>query len=40
MKKNQKTEDSLKGLWDNIKHTSICIIGAHKEQDLRKYLKG
>ena len=26
--KKEKNEDSLGDLWDNIKHTNICIIGA------------
>ena len=41
-KKNKKNEDSLRDLWDNIKHTNIHIIGApegEERKDLRKYLK-
>ena len=41
-KKNEKNEDSLRDLWDNIKHTNIHIIGApegEERKDLRKYLK-
>ena len=36
-------EDSLRDLWDNIKHTSIRVIGVpeeeEKEKALRKFLK-
>ena len=35
-------EDSLRDLWDNIKHTSIHIVGVpegEERKDLRKYLK-
>ena len=39
----KRNEDSLRDLWDNIKHTNSCIIGVQKEKrerrDLRKYLK-
>ena len=39
----KKTEDTLRELWDNIKHTNIHIIGFQKEKRerkvLRKYLK-
>ena len=42
-KRMKKNEDSLRDLWDNIKHTNSCIIGVQKEKrerrDLRKYLK-
>ena len=42
-KKNERNEDSLRDLWDNIKHINICIIGLPEEKkdkkDLRKYLK-
>ena len=34
--------DSLRDFWDNIKCTSICIIGipeGEERKDLRKYLK-
>ena len=35
-KRIQKNEDSLRGLWVNIKHTNICIIripeGEKREQ--------
>ena len=32
----KRTEDSLRDLWDNIKHTSIRIIGALKEEEKKK----
>ena len=28
----KKNEDSLRDLWDNIKHTNICIIGVPEEE--------
>ena len=30
--KNEKNEDHLRDLWDNIKHTSIHITGVMKEE--------
>ena len=43
-KRIQRNKDSLRDLWDNIKHINICIIGLpeekkDKKKDLRKYLK-
>ena len=39
----KRIEESLRDVWDNIKHTNIRIIGVPKEEDkrkgLRKYLK-
>ena len=38
----KRNEDSLRDLWDNIKHTSIRIIGVPEEEKgkgQRKYLK-
>ena len=38
----EKNEDSLRDLWDNIKHTNIHIIGVpegEERKDLIKYLK-
>ena len=39
----KRNEDSLRDLWDNIKHTDIHIIGVPegegREKGLRKYLK-
>ena len=31
-----KSEDSLRDLWDNIKHTNIWIIGYTEEEDKKK----
>ena len=36
VKKNEKTEDSLRDLWDNIKHTNIWIIGVPEEEEKKK----
>ena len=40
-KRMKRNEDSLRDLWDNIKHTNICIIWVPEEErkDLRKYLE-
>ena len=42
-KRMKGIEDSLRDLWDNIKHTNIRIIGIPEEEEkrkgLRKYLK-
>ena len=38
----KRNEDSLRELWDNVKHTNIHIIGVPKgeeRKDLRKYLR-
>ena len=36
----KRMEDSLRDLWDNIKHTNIRIIGVPEEKEcLRKYMK-
>ena len=37
MKKMKRNEDSLRHLWDNKKHTNICIIGVPegKERETR-----
>lgn len=37
-KRKKKSKDSLRQLWDNIKHNNICIIGV-PEGDERKDLK-
>ena len=31
-----KTEDSLRDLWDHIKHTNIWIIGVPEEEEKKK----
>ena len=42
-KRMKGNEDSLRDLWDNIKHNNIRIIGVPEEKrerkDLRNYLK-
>ena len=41
-KRMKINEDSLRDLWDNIKHTNICIIWVpegEERKDLRKHLK-
>ena len=30
IEKRIRNEDSLRDLWDNIKHTNICIIGVQE----------
>ena len=35
----KRTEDSLKDLWDNIKHTNIRIIGVPEEEEKKGYEK-
>ena len=35
----KRTEDSLRDLWDNIKHTNIRIIGVPEEEETRKGYK-
>ena len=34
--KEWRAEDSLRDLWDHIKHTNIWIIGAPKEEEEKK----
>ena len=36
VKRMKRTEDSLRDLWDNIKHTDIQIIGVPKEEEKKK----
>ena len=42
-KRLKRNEESLRELWDNVKHTKIRIIGVpegeHRERDRKKYLK-
>ena len=33
------TEESLRDLWDNIKHTNICIIGVPEEEKEKEKVK-
>ena len=43
-RKEKRNENSVRDLWDNIKHISIHIIGVPEEKrerrGLRKYIKG
>ena len=43
VKRMKRAEDSLRDIWDNIKHTNIRIIGSQnkkrKRKDMRKFLK-
>ena len=36
VKRIKRTEDSLRNVWDNIKHTNIRIIGVPKEVEKKK----
>ena len=36
MKRMKTTEDSLRDLWDSIKHTNIRIIGVPEEEEKKK----
>ena len=41
-KRLKTNEESLRELWDNVKHTNICIIGVPEGEERkawRKYLK-
>ena len=38
-KRIKTNEDSLKDLWNNIKHTNICITGGPEEEEERKGLR-
>ena len=35
-KRMKRTEDSLRDLWDNVKHTNIQIIGVPEEEEKKK----
>ena len=35
-KKNKRTEDNLRDLWDNVKCPNIQIIGIPEEEDEKK----
>ena len=36
LKRMKRTEDSLRDLWDNVKHTNIWIIGVPEEEEKKK----
>ena len=36
VKRMKRTEDSLRDIWDNIKHTNIRIIGVPEEGEKKK----
>ena len=36
VKRMKRTEDSLRDLWDSIKHTNIQIIGIPEEEEKKK----
>ena len=36
VKRMKRAEDSLKDLWDHIKHTNIWIIGVTEEEEKKK----
>ena len=36
VKRMKRTEDSLRDLWDDIKHTNIQIIGVPEEEEKKK----
>ena len=36
VKRIKRTEDSLRDIWDNIKHTNIRIIGVPEEEEKKK----
>ena len=38
-KKIQKNEDSVSSLWDNFKHTNICIIGVPEGEEREQEIK-
>ena len=35
-KRRRRNEDRLRDLWDNIKHSNICIIGVPEEERRKK----
>ena len=39
IKKKEWNEDSLRELWDSIKHTNICIIGVPEWEEIEKRLE-
>ena len=38
-KRMKRIEESLRDLWDNIKHTNVRIIGVPEEEEKRKGLR-
>ena len=36
VKRMKRTQDSLRDLWDNIKHTNIRIIGVPEDEEKKK----
>ena len=38
VKRMKRTEDSLRDLWDNVKHTNIRVIGVPEEEEKKKGL--
>ena len=36
VKRMKRTEDNLRDLWDNIKHTNIEIIGVPEEEEKKE----
>ena len=36
VKRMKRTEDSLRDLWNNIKHTNIWIIGVPEKEEKKK----
>ena len=38
VKRMTRTEDSLRDIWENIKHTNIQIIGVPEEEEKKKGL--
>ena len=36
VKRMERTEDSLRDLWDNVKDTNIWIIGVPEEEEIKK----
>ena len=36
VKRMKRTEDNLRDLWDNIKHSNIRIIGVPEEEEKKK----
>ena len=39
VKRMKRSEDSLRDLWDNIKHTNIWIIGVPEDEEKKKGYK-